>query len=863
MQTWAKLIFPVTTLVICVALPALAQEPARLTSPALQFTGPAGQMLLVTTRYYDAGQSKTVSDRLNIGDLQSLPLEPGHDALRVYVTVPTAQPVQIRLLENGIVVRRLDSHRPGVLELTVGNIDPKENFHPPRALLDSRERELTLQLLNALENASTRDIVSELPRAKLEWQMLDAYCRTLHTELGSFTQLSTGSADAEPMPPTLDGWLSWESRGGARVISGPAEFERGTCHLTLETFNGKVLDLTVDADQMPEAWYDGPKATSQPRDESSELASVIERSENLSRKMFTDDVAAARQLFSPKFREDIAVESLQQLSSTLREIFGTDIRSVEYRDWQLGPYDSDSHSKRLSIRLAIDFASHKQAAATVVFVIPCGKNVIGRTELAAIDVRETLQSFAPNELQAIDKLLNLMLGGDSSDTAADQFVGLLHPQAQACFDRERLPPLIARISRELGKPAEPPNWWQWQYQTTGSNLAASGTVNCENGSVDLQFDFAAGRLLGVTLLGTRLALSTLDLVDGVQPTGELGRDFWQELLERDFPAAHALLSPKFQLQLPLAPFEKSLIDSDLGQLPEMTEIRLETLRLSNRIDRSVPVALTAIYIARLADGSQVALQCEFQREQDKFALISFTDQLQCTIPVDDQAPCSRVLTAFLSNDVEQVLQLMADDEQKEVATPILTAFLNKLNGALGNTAVDEPIAPQLLSSRLVHDYSGGTRIERMAATAQIGSHEVPFEATLQFGQLKSFYFGEPALKSFAGELENVACIETQGLEFIQQWMNPQQTQSTLAYLTPELRTDAVLRQLVRQRDEITQVHGELSLANLVEWSPRQDSNEVQTLFEMQLEQRSVQVELVFALSAIDAKINTLKVVPVP
>ncbi len=852
---------------------AWAQPPVELLAPTLQIDGPTGQTLFVTTRYYDDGSpSKTLSQRFVIGESMSLGLESGHNAVRVYLAIPTEKHVAATLKDGETVIRRLETTKVGVYQLACGKTSENEAYQPPRTFLDSSEREFALRFLSAVEKSSTREIVSTLPLANIEWQTLNAYCRSLNLELGNQAQATTSSA--EPVKQ-LDGWLGWEGSLGARVLSGPAQFELGEVRFTLMIIDNKLVDLSVASREMTDDWFDGFDGDGAAQASDSELAKYIELSELLARRIIGGEPLAAHELFSARFRHDISVDSIRELSKNLQHAFGSEISKIEFLGTQLGIYDAESGSKPYHVLLAIDFANGKQAIASSQYIMPCRYSAIGRAELAAVDIHQSLPSFAAPELELAKNAINILCEPETNEVRAQEFVALLHPDMLPLFQSAELPLLASRIQR-FGTLTHTPDWRHWKYQTNGSNLSAVGPLNFSTGLMEAQVDFCEGKLIGVTMIGSQLAVSTLDLLHSAESAASQGKLFWEKLLQPNLPSAHEMLAAVFREKLPFEEFQSAIVDSNLGQPRELSQIELDTIRFSNRLERARAVGLTAIYLAHFKDGTFQPLQCEFSQASGNWELLFFTDNFQTTIPIPGSTHTEKILNRFLSDDPQSIIDITPIEGRDKIVEPILAAFLTTLRSSLsGKPASSELVAGapattetlevrfphQVVNARQIHTYGEGSRIESLAAEIETFDGRIPFKATLRFGQLQSFTFVSPPLTHFVGNIHSIECFESMGLEFIQQWMKPSETQLALTGMASPYQTTAALQQLSAQRDELVQQHGRFLLAALSQWQASDSKNEMTTVFEIEFEDQFVRAEIIFAVSAVDAKISSLKILP--
>ncbi|MCA9134920.1 MAG: hypothetical protein KDA45_17245, partial [Planctomycetales bacterium] len=389
-------------------------------------------------------------------------------------------------------------------------------------------------------------------------------------------------------------------------------------------------------------------------------------------------------------------------------------------------------------------------------------------------------------LQTLRCLFSPATADRSEQQLASEFVSYHHPWVRNHLAAETLAELRRQVRGQWQALAGPVEWELWRVQELGKHLTASGPLPVQQGQLDVRAEFSEGQLLGLTLLGPSYATSTLDRFDGLQPLAESGRLFWNELLGGQIASAHARLAPAFRQQLPLQEFETLVAHSDIGQSPELSRIRWECTRLSTRLPRSEPIAFAAYYIAEFNDGSWRPLQCEFrEREQQagNFELLTFRDNVEAEFPVAGEATGEKILAAFLSGDPQQVIELTAEPERDRVQPQILQAFLNKLRKVAGSARLPE-------RSRLMHVYAAGTRYERLSTALLLDDGQsLPFEADMQLGAIRSFYFTSPELEAFAEEVENVADLELLGNEFFRYWLTENDLPQASQRLVPALRDE--------------------------------------------------------------------------
>ncbi len=610
------------------------------------------------------------------------------------------------------------------------------------------------------------------------------------------------------------------------------------------------------------------------------LSELIARSAELTRLLLAGEASDAHQYFSPAYHEQITHQAISDLSNDLRKLLGNQVTKIEFLDTEFGAIDPVTQTEALQIRHRVVFDSGKQAITSVKFFLPLDDVRAAAADLAAIDVRETWPSFSPNTLltaqaalaiffpgeppmaaEGKSQMTNQHLGespGESLATSNAEFLALLHPDMLAQFRLSGLTDIVEQVAQRCGELIETPNWSTWSYQIDGQRLSARGEVVTESDQIELQADFCDEKLIGVTLIGENYAASTLDLLKPNMPLAEKGRLFWEHVFHDQLAAAHELLAPRFQAELPLTEFELAIAQSELLGLSPLQVVEFDRLRFSNRLERFGAVAFTTYYLAKFEDGSQQALQCEFGSDKGLGTLLSFANNFEATLPVADSASVERIVAAFLSQDPKRVKQLLDASGRKVFVAEIASLFMRELVEVFDN----QP--PAMRDTRVLHQYRAANRQEYLQARLESAGRSILFTAVTQAGELKSFNFFAPELQTFMRAATNVDSLERNGQEFLQQWMKASQTELATEHMVAQADRSELLQQLSTQRDELLAKCGHFLWSDLISWKVNENSNDIHAVYELEFADKTLNMELFFEVSAIGARIGSASLLsPVP
>ncbi len=803
-----------------------------LGEPRLRISGPEGQFVVVTARYFNAGQVvRTVTSRLQINpQTEPMLLDFGYSGVLLTITVPTKRPVTLELLDGDHVVAAKTTEAIGAVDLKHGLAEVDPAWERQRVLLNDDEQAFARSFLDGLSSGHLRNLVSDLPMANIDWPMLEAYCQAVSSTLGPISQNAMD----------LDGWLSWQGSLGARVLAGTVHFANGTCDFTLMVIEHRLVDVLVNSKEMPDAWFPGP---------SSETI-YIARSDQLANFLFRGAAAQARDLFSRRYYEDVTLESLQELSGKLRQRYGTEVVASEYKKSELEDYDPVTRSRTLKIYHAVALETGKRCINETNIVFPCGPNIISRGHLASINIREAWQSAAPELAESALTLLNAMSGTFEANAVFDLF----HPDMLAQLDRRSFAERLQGVSNSFGSLNAAPDWDQWQAEQSRGFVTAKGPLEFENEIAIAQLNFADGKLLGVTLLGEDHAVSTLDLVTGPKAISRIGQAFWENLLAGETESAHKLLAPEFQTQFPLERFLEFVDASDIGDLQGFKEIRAEGVRFADRLDRSLPVMLTAYYIVELDGGQHQPLRCEFRGLEAstgwEYELLNFNTEFAAAFPVTDYRQAKRLVQAIQSADGSQLLSLLAEVDRPAAELVIMNGFLGKLRSTFG------PLH-QPARFKNLHQYSPGERVEMVTCTLSAETLDIPLSAVFQYDALKSFSLHAPPMTYFLDAIEDDGVFRRSIEQFVELWSG-KQIGAAMQKMVDDLQTEEVGERLRRILDKLEREHGPYQGMSIVRLTRSQTFNSVRGELQLRFERGLAAIILDLQVDAFAARIASIE-----
>jgi hypothetical protein len=610
---------------------------------------------------------------------------------------------------------------------------------------------------------------------------------------------------------------------------------------------------------------------------------LIEQSAELTRLVLSGNATAAHPLFSPAYRDRITPAALSALSVELQQLLGADVSRIDFLDTQFGPVDADTQTEVFLVRHLVQFGQGKQAIAAVQFYLPLEATAADAGELAAIDIRQTWPSFSPATWQVAQECLkHLFPPADTTphDTtphdapppqqaalqptsavappAAARWLALFHPHIVAQWQQSNNPDimpeatwerLVANLRKHLGPLKQQPDWSTWSYQTVGKNLSVRGQLTAEKNVLELQLDFSQEQLVGLTCICPTYAVSTLDLIEPQRIPVELGKSFWQLVFQRQFEAAHQLLSTPFQQQLPIDQFTTAISEIEFPDGSTIQSLELAAVRCSTRLERADPLAITACYVAQLESGEHLVVQCEFAGLTDPKQLTYFANEFEATIPVSDPDQARTLVTTFLGGEAH-ALQLLLDEAGRQHFAPdIAHLFLLELKRILG----DQP--PAVEDIRVLQLYHAGERQTQINANLVTPHRSIRFEAVTQADKLKSFSFDAPELKSFLRNATGIGSLEELGQLFLQRWLKENQIELAAGMMVAPEQWPVLLEQLSQQRDNLVEANGRFLWSDLISWDISHTSNELRAIYELEFADKTVDMELTFQVHAIGAQLS--------
>lgn len=594
---------------------------------------------------------------------------------------------------------------------------------------------------------------------------------------------------------------------------------------------------------------------------------LIEQSASLTHLLLAGDATAAHEKFALPYREQVTVESLAELSNKLRELFGKKVSKIDFLATQFGETDVESQTAVLRVRHLVAFASGKEAISNVTFFLSTNEGNVEDVELASIDVRETWPSFSPKTWNTVTNSLEILCSGEfggvdrvdaqgeqQSKTVSD-FKALLHPDLQPLIAEQKLVDFVEQISSCFGPIVQPTQWSHWSYQTEGQQLSATGTVTTKRDQVEIRADFSNERLIGLSFIGLKGALSTLDLIEVKTQTAEMGKRFWEHIFRRELAQAHKLLAPKFQEELAMNEFESAILESGLADTPELKGVELDVIRLSNRLERADAIGLVGIYLITFMDGSQQTVQCEFAANDSSQGLLYFANDFEAIVPMAQAERVREIVSAFLSTEPIRVKRLLDAAAQKYFDVGITRAFMQRLQRLLGTGRVT------VQDIRVLYVYSRSNRLEQLRARLETPERSVAFVGTTQAGVLRSFSFVAPELKTFASAIIEIGDVEEFGSAFIAEWMKANETAQAVEKMVGDGEDRQTnLAKLNAHRDSLLKKHGHFLWSDLVSWkNTSRSSNEIQAIYELEFADQTIDMQLTFELSAIGAKVRAASI----
>lgn len=775
-------------LVLALQSTVLGQE--FIGDPRFEISGPSGQVVLVTTRYFEKEQIVRTEEkriRISSGPAEPSSLEIGYDGFRVLVTSPTKAAIRLRLKDGEELVEEKQSR--GVETVAIGFGSARAvKASPTRSIrLSEQEAVFVRGALRTIANGETKELVSAKEFANIDWPTLDAFCSSLASTWGA----------AQPDLDKLDGWTSWPGSMGAKVFSGPLSYGAGTCFFTLMSVEGKLVDVLVEGDGLPEFWFAGP----------ADNAPYIARADALTRLMFLGQLTQARSVFSPRVREDITVDTLQNIHKDLKSSFDSSVTKIEFKKAILGDYDDDGESRPLRIIHLIELGS-KRCLSLVDFEFLCGPQKIGRGDLVGVNFRETWPSSQPRLVELAREALPLITTG----AGFDRYGTLYHEQAKDLLSEQEFGEIAANVPGVVGKLSARPVWDLWRANGSGAAVFAEGPVQFENGTFNLHFDFAEDQLLGFSITGEQSSASTLGAIQNKLAYEEVGARFWKAVLESRSSDGYELLSGDFRAQLNRSQFIELINESRLAK-QQPVEIEFIGARLSDRLDRPYAVMVSAYFMAR-RDSERLTLRVEFDPASDSGTepkIVDFSSGFATRFPTARSEPLANLLDALRQADSAALLALLPERDRAFVNAKVLNAFLKQASKLLADCQPRLPVYA-------MNFFQNGNYEQKYAASMLGEKKEIPIWARFRFGELIGFEIVDPEIQHYGTQLVDEAIYTDVASAFVEGWFLQQNKAE--GWLQSGLRTQETARSLRTLRESILGLDGAFraASASVYEWS---------------------------------------------
>lgn len=837
-----------TLVLYLLAPPCQAQE--MLEDPQLQLSGRAGQTVIYSVGYFhEQLESETVHARIEL-PADGSPLEPqklqfGYSGMRIEIAVASAEPFTARLLDGENVVSQQQCQAVGTLRLEYGLLPASDPWSVPRALLNGAEQQWVADFVAGMRAGEAEPLVSSSPIANIDWQTLSAYFAAVKGVLGQPLQQDIGTL--------ADGWIGWEGSLGARVLSGPVTFEKGRCDFKLMLVDGQLVDVVPNTTALPEDWFEEPP---QPLD------IYIQRAHSLARALLAGNVTGGQLLFSPRYHEELTLESLRELSGQLRLLVDDHQPEIVFQRSEFLPVGDTSYDKRLRLHSVLTCPSGQRCLSQVDFIFPSGAEVIGRGHLASIHIREAWTSAAPALASQQSELL-AMIGTIEAEAAAVKWLEKIHPQVKEHISPQELASFIAAAAEPLGQTVGEIDFDQWQ-ASAGAYSTAVGPVEFATApEARVQSNWLDGHWLGITLLAENFAASTHDLVPQYDDVQELSVRFWERLFEGNFPAAHACLAEDFQRRLSVEQLQELFEDAEFGTLARLRGVVFDRLRIADRDQRPLPVILTAYCIAEFEDGSYIPVSCEFTRSGGQDAntqLLNFSTDVSATFPLATVGEAQMFWEAFSRADSDAVRRLVSEAMRARIQPEVLTAFLLELQQVLGSNDGES----SAWVGRTLRIYDSGRQLLQLNRGFAGPQGRVDVVAAFERGELRDFQFIHPTLETFVQRIENQALLDNHAQAFVEVWLSGDTSSEENAarvrmFLASELNNEVGIGHLVELHRQLLLESGVRLDAQVVGRVASGDANRIELELRVQLERGERTVKLTYAVNAFAGWITQVEV----
>jgi hypothetical protein len=798
---------------MCLLTAALSQgnEPLQLV-----IEGEDNQNCIVTIRYIRTRQVvKSLVTRLPLISGQATEaIESPHEGIEIWIQSASA-PLAARLIKDTAVIHEERLDEPGFLKIGVGKPGPA-GFSPAPIELSQPERALVQAIDEAfISQSSTQPHVSTASNSKIDWPSLDILLREISRLIGGSTE--------DRNRDSAGGWIAWNDTDGTRMLAGVLHGENGNCGLTLSLDGQQIIDVNSSCEPLADDYYREPL-------DHTYYASQAER---LTRHLFAEEAESAHQLYAPQFQKDVSVQQLRELSSVIRERYGKNIISVEFKRTDLSAYNFAQGTQLLQLDHIVTLDSGKRCVSRVVFNIPSSRTQVGKANLGAINIYEVFSSSHPDLAQTTQQLIDQIALGIS----AEDLIKRLHPILRQAAKKSEIDSTVKRIGQYLTHKSPEIDFDLWTVLSTDGWLQASGPVNLGSEKGFMEFHFLAdGQLLGFSAFGPALAESTLGSIQFDPIIPKTAQQFWGYLLREDARAAHKMLAPEFQEQFPLSDLQAQLEAVNESPTP-VKQINVDTVRLTTHVDRVRAIMATVFLTVHYDDDSTQSLACElaWPMPSDPIGtklVYDFSNDFDFDFPVstvpiagnlDDGAAV--FIQALLNEDSQAILELVDPSKRAGVDLPALNAYLKQFKNIAGQAA--DPIS----LSRVAEYVAGNKQIRCNGIFINEASDAIPLEIWFRYGYLERFSISHPSMLEFVTSIDDTKESERRIRGFIKYWFTD--LPRSQLYLTSSLRTEVMMKTLEQARSEFVSEHGRLSSLSLAPKRPSGGSGSLE--FEVTLQ----------------------------
>ncbi len=821
--------------VLIAAITILATRPVQAQqADKLVLVGPQLENCDVTFRYYKSRLiAKAVSIKVSLIDGRiEEPIEAGFDGIEIFVQARVA-PIRATILAGGTALAAELLDQPGQLQVSAGKIGRVE-FKPESIDPAKDEKSLFESLAKALsEGTSTKALVPNTSATEIDYQCLDVFGRALKKRIGAID-----------MQASMAGVIAWQEND-KRVLAGVLHGEDGLCNLRLLLAAGKLVDIQPNCPLLPDTYFDEPLETDD----------FVKQAEKLTRLLFEGNAKAAHQLYAPKFQQQIKVEQLGKLSETLKQRFGSKLKTLELKRTNLLDYDFTQRGRMLQIDHIVETETNSRCTSRVVFSIPSDRGRIGKASLGAVNVTPVFASSEPKAAKFTQQLLESL----GTPDLLQQVIAAYPTDLAAIADKTELEKLLGRLGTQFGQQKVTIDFDLWQVSQFQDRTQASGELKIGEKDCFAEFQFIGGdRLIGFSVYGPSVAESTMSLFNFPVAVTDKAQAFWTHLLSEEAEAAHGMLDKDFQSQFSLEDLKKQLAEPELRP-SKLKQVTVDSIRMSNQVARPADLMATAYLTAMFEDGqiSQVACDLGLPRAEDpSLDVYDFTNEFEIDFPVTQIPPVesdkdagTQVIDAFLADDSGKLLALIDPARQEIVDKGSLTAYFKNLRSILGKSAQPTSVA------RTVEYQIGSKRYRCNFDLRCENGDTLPIEAWFFRGHLERFVVSHPNINDFVNQLDDKSAIRARVQKFVEGWFG--EMNDARRFMVSSIQTPPALNALKSLKEQFEAEHGKLTKQEITEENQGEQLGELEFLVTLQGERGSKTAKILVDLGAFGGLVSAV------